>query len=210
MRPCALRSVLSCVQCSAALSAASGNQQAQRGACALRPASSAASLPCARCVPLPTCHPSPPFCCRYKDAFVDYIKEVVLPSLKKHHDEHLLRQLKLRWDNHKVGKQAIGRGQAWRRKRQGRCPRCGRVHGIARRTSLVCAWTTAWCALEAGCDTCALPATEHGSHQAAAPSCSLSQLRHRVHSGHGIPLPRRSWFAGCRASSTTSTATTSR
>lgn len=39
---------------------------------------------------------------RYKEAFVDYIKEVVLPSLKKHHDEHLLRQLKLRWDNHKV------------------------------------------------------------------------------------------------------------
>lgn len=117
---------------------------------------------------------------------MDYIKEVVLPSLKKHHDEHLLRQLKLRWDNHKVGKQTIGRGQAWRRKRQGSCPRCGRVHGIARRTSLVCAWTTAWCALEGGCDTCALPATEHGSHQAAAPSCSLSQLRHRVHIGHDI------------------------
>lgn len=26
----------------------------------------------------------------------------MLPSLKKHHDEHLLRQLKLRWDNHKA------------------------------------------------------------------------------------------------------------
>lgn len=34
---------------------------------------------------------------------MDYIKEAVLPSLKNHHDEHLLKQLKLRWDNHKVG-----------------------------------------------------------------------------------------------------------
>ena len=40
--------------------------------------------------------------CSYKEAFVDYIREKVLPSLKNHHDEHLLKQLKLRWDNHKA------------------------------------------------------------------------------------------------------------
>lgn len=42
---------------------------------------------------------------------MDYIKEVVLPSLKKHHDEHLLRQLKLRWDNHKVGGRGLAAGR---------------------------------------------------------------------------------------------------
>lgn len=33
-----------------------------------------------------------------------YIQEAVLPSLRNHHDEHLLKQLKQRWDNHKVGR----------------------------------------------------------------------------------------------------------
>lgn len=51
--------------------------------------------------PSPT-HPPTPFG-RYKDAFVVYIQEAVLPSLRNHHDEHLLKQLKQRWDNHKVG-----------------------------------------------------------------------------------------------------------
>lgn len=45
-------------------------------------------------------HPAVP--CRYKDAFQVYIQEKVLPSLRDHHDEHLLKQLKQRWDNHKV------------------------------------------------------------------------------------------------------------
>jgi hypothetical protein len=45
-------------------------------------------------------HPAAP--CRYKDAFQVYIQEKVLPSLRDHHDEHLLKQLKQRWDNHKV------------------------------------------------------------------------------------------------------------
>ncbi|KAI3437587.1 hypothetical protein D9Q98_000040 [Chlorella vulgaris] len=39
---------------------------------------------------------------RYKDAFQVYIQEKVLPSLRDHHDEHLLKQLKQRWDNHKI------------------------------------------------------------------------------------------------------------
>lgn len=57
-------------------------------------------------------------------------------------------------------------------------------------------------------------AVELSSHQAAASSCSPPQLlaafAHLLYSGHGMLLPRRSWCAGCPASSTTSTATTSR
>ncbi len=40
----------------------------------------------------------------YKEAFQVYIQQTVLPSLRDHHDEHLLKQLKHRWDNHKVGR----------------------------------------------------------------------------------------------------------
>lgn len=36
-----------------------------------------------------------------------YIQEAVLPSLRNHHDEHLLKQLKQRWDNHKVHRPAL-------------------------------------------------------------------------------------------------------
>ena len=50
-----------------------------------------------------TAAPPPPPCCSYKEAFQQYISEAVLPSLRNHHDEHLLKQLKQRWDNHKVG-----------------------------------------------------------------------------------------------------------
>ncbi|EFN56087.1 hypothetical protein CHLNCDRAFT_22706 [Chlorella variabilis] len=39
---------------------------------------------------------------RYTEAFQVYIQEKVLPSLRDHHDEHLLKQLKQRWDNHKI------------------------------------------------------------------------------------------------------------
>ena len=39
---------------------------------------------------------------RYKQAFQVYIEQRVLPSQRDHHDEHLLKQLKQRWDNHKV------------------------------------------------------------------------------------------------------------
>lgn len=38
----------------------------------------------------------------YKEAFQAYIKDSVLPSLKDARDEHLLRQLWQRWQNHKV------------------------------------------------------------------------------------------------------------
>ena len=97
----------------------------------VRHAASTASLQqCCRRLPSPTGHRQPPHCrhctappvlaplhrppctaplyctacaCRYKEAFQVYIKELVLPSLRNHHDDHLLRQLKQRWDNHKVG-----------------------------------------------------------------------------------------------------------
>ena len=39
---------------------------------------------------------------RYRQAFETYISESVLPSLRHHHGEHLLRQLVQRWNNHKV------------------------------------------------------------------------------------------------------------
>ncbi|KAH9604161.1 hypothetical protein KSS87_010501 [Heliosperma pusillum] len=38
----------------------------------------------------------------YKQAFVDYLKETVLPSLREKHDEFMLRELVNRWSNHKV------------------------------------------------------------------------------------------------------------
>ncbi|KAL9234534.1 hypothetical protein vseg_009395 [Gypsophila vaccaria] len=38
----------------------------------------------------------------YKQAFVDYLKETVLPSLREKHDEYMLRELVNRWSNHKV------------------------------------------------------------------------------------------------------------
>jgi hypothetical protein len=43
-----------------------------------------------------------------------YIQELVLPSLRNHHDDHLLRQLKQRWDNHKVGGWGV-LGEGWPR-----------------------------------------------------------------------------------------------
>eukprot|EP00884_Botryococcus_braunii_P010588 jgi/Botrbrau1/19530/Bobra.0035s0026.1 len=39
---------------------------------------------------------------RYRDAFSYYIVEKVLPALKEHRDEFLLKELHKRWDNHKV------------------------------------------------------------------------------------------------------------
>mmetsp|Transcript_11025 Transcript_11025/g.19100 ORF Transcript_11025/g.19100 Transcript_11025/m.19100 type:complete len:748 (-) Transcript_11025:342-2585(-) len=39
---------------------------------------------------------------KYKDAFTTYITEKVLPSLREHHDEILLRELYRRWNNHKL------------------------------------------------------------------------------------------------------------
>jgi hypothetical protein len=50
--------------------------------------------------------------CRYKEAFQVYIQELVLPSLRNHHDDHLLRQLKQRWDNQKV--REVGCMGGWR------------------------------------------------------------------------------------------------
>ncbi|KAH9615393.1 hypothetical protein KSS87_019632, partial [Heliosperma pusillum] len=38
----------------------------------------------------------------YKQAFVDYLKDTVLPSLREKHDEFMLRELVNRWSNHKV------------------------------------------------------------------------------------------------------------
>ncbi|XP_074279245.1 cullin-1-like isoform X2 [Silene latifolia] len=38
---------------------------------------------------------------KYKQVFVDYLNEKVLPSLREKHDEFLLRELVNRWSNHK-------------------------------------------------------------------------------------------------------------
>ncbi|KAF7804825.1 cullin-1 [Senna tora] len=39
---------------------------------------------------------------KYKDAFDEYIKSTVLPSIKEKHDEFMLQELVQRWANHKV------------------------------------------------------------------------------------------------------------
>ncbi|KAG6537039.1 hypothetical protein ZIOFF_002117 [Zingiber officinale] len=39
---------------------------------------------------------------KYKEVIMEYITSVVLPSLKDKHDEFLLRELVIRWSNHKV------------------------------------------------------------------------------------------------------------
>ncbi|XP_027352110.1 cullin-1 isoform X1 [Abrus precatorius] len=39
---------------------------------------------------------------KYKEAFDEYIKSIVLPSLREKHDEFMLRELVQRWLNHKV------------------------------------------------------------------------------------------------------------
>eukprot|EP00271_Cylindrocystis_brebissonii_P012999 TRINITY_DN32537_c0_g1_i1.p1 TRINITY_DN32537_c0_g1~~TRINITY_DN32537_c0_g1_i1.p1 ORF type:complete len:749 (-),score=177.31 TRINITY_DN32537_c0_g1_i1:795-3041(-) len=39
---------------------------------------------------------------RYKEAFQDYINEMVMPALRQKQDEFMLRELVKRWDNHKV------------------------------------------------------------------------------------------------------------
>ncbi|PWA91453.1 cullin [Artemisia annua] len=39
---------------------------------------------------------------KYKEAFVEYINSMVLPSLREKHDEFMLRELVKRWSNHKV------------------------------------------------------------------------------------------------------------
>ncbi|XP_071698690.1 cullin-1-like [Rutidosis leptorrhynchoides] len=39
---------------------------------------------------------------KYKEAFEEYIRSTVLPSLREKHDEFLLRELVKRWANHKV------------------------------------------------------------------------------------------------------------
>ncbi|CAL8463270.1 g2804 [Coccomyxa elongata] len=39
---------------------------------------------------------------RYRDSFSLYITEKVLPALREHHDEYLLRELYKRWCNHKI------------------------------------------------------------------------------------------------------------
>ncbi len=39
---------------------------------------------------------------KYKEAFTTYITERVLPSLRDHHDEVLLKELYQRWQNHKL------------------------------------------------------------------------------------------------------------
>ncbi|VVA89777.1 unnamed protein product [Arabis nemorensis] len=39
---------------------------------------------------------------KYREVIEDYAKETVLPSLREKHDEYMLKELSLRWDNHKV------------------------------------------------------------------------------------------------------------
>ncbi|KAI3901505.1 hypothetical protein MKW92_016571 [Papaver armeniacum] len=39
---------------------------------------------------------------KYREALENYIKETVLPSLREKHDEFLLRELEMRWINHKI------------------------------------------------------------------------------------------------------------
>eukprot|EP00245_Coleochaete_scutata_P004099 TRINITY_DN16351_c0_g1_i1.p1 TRINITY_DN16351_c0_g1~~TRINITY_DN16351_c0_g1_i1.p1 ORF type:complete len:743 (+),score=208.68 TRINITY_DN16351_c0_g1_i1:174-2402(+) len=39
---------------------------------------------------------------RYREAFEEYINEMVLPSLRQKHDEFMLKELVRRWDNHKI------------------------------------------------------------------------------------------------------------
>ncbi|KAH9545863.1 hypothetical protein CY35_12G069100 [Sphagnum magellanicum] len=39
---------------------------------------------------------------RYRESFEEYINSMVLPSLREKHDELMLRELVMRWDNHKI------------------------------------------------------------------------------------------------------------
>jgi len=39
---------------------------------------------------------------RYRDSFTRYINQQVLPALRDHYDEYLLKELVKRWDNHKL------------------------------------------------------------------------------------------------------------
>jgi cullin 1 len=39
---------------------------------------------------------------RYRESFEEYINSMVLPSLREKHDEFMLRELVMRWDNHKI------------------------------------------------------------------------------------------------------------
>jgi cullin 1 len=39
---------------------------------------------------------------RYRESFEEYINSMVLPALREKHDEFMLRELVMRWDNHKI------------------------------------------------------------------------------------------------------------
>ncbi|CAK9857857.1 unnamed protein product [Sphagnum jensenii] len=39
---------------------------------------------------------------RYRESFEEYINSTVLPALREKHDEFMLRELVMRWDNHKI------------------------------------------------------------------------------------------------------------